>query len=135
MRGDDGFGPMVVEKLSGRTSLSLIDAAVSPENALGPICKAEPSEIVIIDAVYTEASVGQLCWLEPDELDCASVSTHSPSLDLMVTYLRHQGVDVPVYIIGTSPQDIGLGSAVSPAIESAVDNLVSTISQIYPPCG
>ena len=39
LKGDDGVGPLVCERLAGKISATVIDAGTVPENHIGPIAK------------------------------------------------------------------------------------------------
>lgn len=61
MRGDDGAGPLVCQKLRrAKISAELIDAATVPENYIQPIIQKDPQNLLIVDAVNFGASPGQI---------------------------------------------------------------------------
>ena len=133
--GDDGFGPLVIKLLQGKTSLSLLDAGSAPENSLGKIGKLAPSEIIFIDAISLEASAGSLHWIEPDELEHLGISTHAPSLDLLVSFIKQNNQNAQVHLVGTVPVQVGFGTAMSDEVRQAAEELVGLISTLYPPPG
>ncbi len=58
MRGDDGVGPALIERLQGKVSATLIDGGEVPENYLGPIEAAGPEAVLIVDAADLKAAAG-----------------------------------------------------------------------------
>ena len=52
MKGDDGFGPALVERLSPKVKAVCIDAGSAPENYTGKIVKEKPDTILIVDALH-----------------------------------------------------------------------------------
>ena len=52
LRGDDGFGPALVQRLQGRVRPVCIDAGVAPENYLGRIVKEQPDTVLLVDAAH-----------------------------------------------------------------------------------
>ena len=49
LRGDDGFGPALIERLRGKVSATCIDAGIAPENYVGRIVKETPDTILLVD--------------------------------------------------------------------------------------
>jgi len=131
-RGDDGFGPLLVRKLRGKTSLALVDAGSVPENWLGPIGQMAPSVVIVADAVSLEAPAGSLCWVPPEKLEGVGVSTHAPSLDMFVSFLK-QTIAAEVYILGAVPEKVGFNEPVSAVIRRAIDEVTGLISALSPP--
>jgi hydrogenase 3 maturation protease len=72
MRGDDAFGPMVVERLRGRVRADLIDAGVSPENCLGKLSALKPRVVLLVDAVDFDGAPGDMALLDPAKLETTS---------------------------------------------------------------
>ena len=130
--GDDGFGPQVIQRLKGKTSLHLLDAGTAPENMLGPILNLAPGVVVIVDAVSLNAPIGSLHWLAPDELDGGSISTHAPSLDLLVSYIQQYNPGSQMYILGAVPSSTRLGDNISDELKQAAEKLVSIIAELFP---
>jgi len=133
MRGDDGFGPLVIDLLRGQTSLPLFNVGQTPENWLGPIAAAAPANVIIFDAVSVDAPVGSLHWVEPEDLQMAGVSTHSLSLDVFASFLS-QTAEAEVHLLGVVPEQTGLGDCMSAKVRQGVDRVVSMISDLCPPC-
>jgi len=135
LRADDAFGPMVIKQLEGRTSLPLLDGGSAPENSLGAVCRLNASEIIIIDALCLKAPVGSLHWIEPDELENFSISTHAPSLDLLVSFIHQHNAETQVHIIGVVPEKLDFGMGPSEKIRQAAEELAAIISSLCPSSG
>jgi hydrogenase 3 maturation protease len=132
LKGDDGAGPELCSRLTGRTSAEIIDVGTVPENYIGPIVKKEPQNLLIVDAVDLKAPPGTIRLLTPDTLSGLSSSTHSPSPRLFIDLVRR---DTPAEIcfIGIQPVQTELGRSLSPEIEQAVKLLADILSEIFPP--
>jgi len=133
LRGDDAFGPQVIKRLKGKTSLHLLDAGVAPENLMGPIRRFNPSDIIILDAVCLDAPPGSLHWIDPNDLDQISVSTHASSLDLLFSYLKNDNPKVKMFILGVVPAGIGLGDKISDPVTQALNEIVALFIELAPP--
>ena len=133
LRGDDGFGPFVIQRLQGKTPLPLLDAGSAPENLLGPIRRLSPDHVIIVDAVCLDAPVGSLHWLQPHDLEHFGISTHAPSFDLFLSFIRHYNPDVRVNILGVVPAKMNLGDPMSQPVQNAARQLVEVICELAPP--
>jgi len=133
LRGDDAFGPLVIEALRGNTKLPLLDVGSAPENFIGPLTRTAPAHIILLDAVSLEAPPGSLHWLEPSELEPSAVSTHAPSLDLLVSLIKQCSGETRVHILGVVPSQVGFGDRLSDQTRQAVEQVTSMIAQLAPP--
>jgi len=131
LKGDDGAGPQLCNRLVGRTSAEVIDAGTVPENYVGPIVKKAPQSLLIIDAIDFTAQPGTIRLLSPEVLSGLSGSTHSPSPRLFIDLLR-EDISVDVFFIGIQPARTELGQPLSPEVERAVDLLADILSEIFP---
>ena len=122
--GDDGFGPWVIRRLERKISLPLIDAGQAPENSTGLLRRFSADRILILDALSLDAPIGSLHWIHPDDLESAGMSTHGPSLELFLTYIR-QFLPAEVYLVGVVPQTTGMGEIMSEPVRQAAGKLVS----------
>ena len=132
LKGDDGAGPGLCDRLAGRTSVDAVDAGTVPENYVGPLVKKAPQNLLIVDAVDFGAPPGTIRILAPDELSGLSGSTHSPSPRLFIDLVR-EDIPVEVFFIGIQPAQTELGRPFSPEVERAVDVLADVLSDIFPP--
>lgn len=124
--GDDGLGPWVIHQLEGKILLPLLDVGQAPENSTGPLRRLQISKIIIFDALSLEAPVGSLHWIHPDDLESTGMSTHGPSLELFLRYIR-QFLKAETYLVGVVPQTIGFGESMSKPVRQAAGKLVSFI--------
>ena len=83
-RGDDGFGPVLINKLQGKVNADCLDAGSAPENFTGDIIKVKPDTILIVDALYLGTSPGQYKVLKKDEIARIGFSTHDISLPMLI---------------------------------------------------
>ena len=133
LRSDDGFGPLIIKLLRGKTFLPLIDAGSAPENVLGPISKLAPEEIILLDALSLEGPVGSLHWVEPSELDDIGISTHSPSLNLFVSFIKEYNAKAQIHLIGVVPERLDFAGEMTDKVRHAACELAEIFSSMCPP--
>lgn len=132
LKGDDGAGPLVCQQLAGKISAELIDVGTVPENYIQPITKKAPQNLLIIDAIDFGAPAGTINIFKPEQLSSFAFSTHTLSPRLFVDMIR-QSINVDVYFIGIQPAQTKLGQSISEPINQAVQWLVRTLTEIFPP--
>ncbi len=129
LKGDDGVGSIVAERLIESTKLNIIDAGVSLENYAGPIVKIKPDTVILIDAVDLEKKPGAVEIIQTNDFSIMHFSTHGLSLKFFINYLCDQGIN-NVIIIGIQPETFDLGSNVSKAVETSAKEIENIIKMV-----
>ena len=116
IRGDDGLGPYIINRLSNlnedrlnddiledtyidnsinlediiyfSNKVLLINGGSVPENFTGSIKKLNPSHIIIIDACLMNRNPGEVNIVSKENIVNVSISTHSMSLAYLIKYLE-----------------------------------------------
>jgi hydrogenase 3 maturation protease len=109
-RGDDAFGPLVIDALQGRIDDVLIDAGVAPENHLHKIAALRPGVVLFVDAAALGMPPGELALYPGEYLDVGGLSTHTGSLSLADAYLRTTG-GCTTYALLVEAARSGIGGA------------------------
>jgi hydrogenase maturation protease len=92
-RGDDGFGPYVIEQLRGQKSIRKIDCGLYPENYLNKITALAPNLVIFFDTIMNDQESAVVLMNEEIlERTPVSVTTHSLSFAAMYEFLRANGV-------------------------------------------
>lgn len=123
LRGDDGLGPFLVQRLSGSVKADLLDAGEVPESYLGRIIDSQPDTIIVIDAVDMQESPGTLAVIEMDELEQVGWSTHRLSLALFMKYVQEHTGSV-IFLVGVQPGTTELGQKMTIQMEETLRILV-----------
>ncbi len=131
LKGDDGAGPAVCEKLkTANICAEVMDAGTVPENYIGPIIKRSPENLLIIDATDFDASPGSIKMFGTGDLNSYAFTTHTLSAHLFVNMIR-QEIDVEVYLIGIQPEHVELGQPLSESVSRAVDSLCQCLEEVF----
>jgi hydrogenase maturation protease len=132
LRGDDGFGPAVAERLT-----DLPDAVEVVETGIGGIALLQDlldgcDGLILIDAVDRGAEPGTVFVIEPEVLDGEHVpDVHLANPERVLTMAKAMGV-LPerVLIVGCQPSDVDeLGRGLSPAVERAVEVAAARVDE------
>ncbi|UCG57328.1 MAG: hydrogenase 3 maturation endopeptidase HyCI [Phycisphaerales bacterium] len=130
LKGDDGAGPLVCQKLMGKVAAEVVDAGTVPENYVGPIIKKTPQTLIIIDAIDFGASPGTLSIFRPDQLDSFVFSTHALSPHMFVDPICQQ-TNPDVFFIGIQPEHTRLGEPICAPVQKAVQQLAQTLIAVF----
>ena len=135
LRGDDGAGARLAELLAGTTGALVINAEEVPENHLGPVVRARPDRILLIDAVDLGERPGSVALLEIDELRDYPPSTHRVPLAVFADFLG-QATGAEILLLAVQPGRNGFGAGLTAEVEGSVSALATLLGALLPgACG
>jgi hydrogenase maturation protease len=127
LRGDDGFGPALVEALAARGYPDTLDAGAAPENCIGPILRRRPRAILVADAVHLGLPPGEWRVLDADEAAPCGLSTHDYALGLVLAWLAEES-GVPIALLAVQPASLAFGAGLSPPVERTRQALLDRLA-------
>ncbi len=131
-KGDDAVGPLTIAMIMCRLkrrkfkNLILVNGGDTPENFTGDIRKFQPSLTIIIDTCISGKRPGTIYLVEPEKIQENEVSTHRMPLSMLVKFLETT-IPTRVIILGIEPKNLNFKDDISPAVEWAIDKVVSTM--------
>ena len=132
LKGDDGAGPLVCQKLKEeKICVDVIDAGTVPENYIQRIIRKAPQNLLVIDAIDYADAPGTIKVFNPDQLSSHVISTHSLSPRIFIDMIC-QNINVNVYFVGIQPSQMQLGEPVSTPVKQAIEQLTDALIQIFP---
>jgi len=129
LRGDDGFGPRMLERLEGKVSARLLDVGEVPESYLGRVLEQKARTILVLDAADIGEAAGTVTILDGDDLAGCNVSTHQMPLELFFRFVRENS-QADVFALGVQPKQISLGSEMSPEVETTAGILSEVLIEL-----
>jgi hydrogenase 3 maturation protease len=124
MRGDDGFGPKLIESLKKKnTKANLFDCGTVPENYIFPILTTSCDTVILVDAADLRTEPGSLKILSLSELSGAGLSTHNSSIRLFTDLLMTGRDGLNIFAVTVQPKSIAFGESLSPEVLDSVDKL------------
>lgn len=127
MKGDDGFGPALIQKLKQSDNMICIDAGPAPENYTGKIIKENPDTILILDAVHLGKNPGKYEILSPSEIVKSGFTTHDMSPSLFLDYLKNE-TNADIYLLGIQPANIEFGANMSDIVKTKIDKIAKELN-------
>lgn len=128
LRGDDGFGPALIQRLQGQVNCVCIDAGSSPENYVGRIVREEPETILLVDVAHLGLRPGQYQLLQPVDIVAGGLTTHSMSSRLLIEFLENQ-TQANIFLLGVQPQTVALGEGISACVTDTLYELKQLIQE------
>ena len=122
LKGDDGFGPLLIQRMTGKIVADCLDTGMSPENYIGKIVKIEPDTIIFVDAVSFEGEPGEIKFVRSEEIGEYGFSTHNMSPKLMIENIKAQ-IKTKIAMIGIQPKSVNFGEEISPQTSEKIDYL------------
>ena len=132
MKADDGAGVYIAKQLQEKVKRPDIDVFIggaTPENLTGPVKKASPSHIIIVDAADFGEKPGRLKFLEKDQIEGEGFSTHSFPLSVLVDYLERE-TGAKVLILGIQAKNTSAANGPSLEVKKAAQSLIDVLSSM-----
>ena len=129
LRGDDGWGPVLIASLRGKIGMACFDAGTAPENFTGKVVQNNPDTIIFLDAVDLNLAAGEWAILDKTEILKTGFTTHDLSPALLIQYLETQ-TQAKVYLLGVQPQNLGLGDQMSEPVSKTLAELSRMIPEV-----
>ncbi len=130
MRGDDGCGPKIIEKLKGRNiKACLFDCGTVPENYIFPILSTSCGTVILVDAADFEGTPGSIKVLSLNEVSGAGLSTHNSSIRLFTDLLMTGRDNLDIFAVSIQPKKITFGEPLSDEVKSGIDTLTNILAE------
>jgi len=129
LRCDDGAGSTLARRLKPLLPDTTFDCQTAPENFTGPIAQTKPHTVVIVDSSDWGAPAGTVRVLDPSEVAETSASTHALSLRHFARTVSDR-TGCSIIVLAIQVGDASFGESLSPPVEAAVTDLVSTFKRL-----
>ena len=122
LRGDDGAGVELVERLIAHGYHNALIVFSNPENYLQKIAAMPGGARLWIDIINWNAAPGSFRIFSSGEIGQFAISTHNFSAEVLVEFLSNLK-DVPDYFLGIQPEKLTLGEGLSKPVADALERL------------
>jgi len=130
LKGDDGAGVLVCEKLKDKVTAEVICAGTVPENYIQPIIRQKPQTLLLIDSLDFQAEPGSVKVFSPEQLQQLTTSTHTVSLSFLVEKIKEE-IDVNTAVIGIQPSQFELAQPPCKEVTQAIELVYQTLKRLY----
>lgn len=126
-RGDDGFGPYIIEHLKDNAAIEKIDCDLYPENYLNKICSISPNLVIFLDTIKGgDAEAILLRNKEIIEQSSLSVTTHNLPFSAVVQFLHEHGVP-EVFFLGVQATSY---ERLTPRVKDIAERIIAVLDTI-----
>lgn len=129
LRGDDGFGPALIERLKGKVRAVCLDAATTLENYAARIAGENPDTVLIVDAVSLERQPGAYEIIGTPEIIQSGMTTHDISPRMFIEYLQNQ-TKADIYMLGVQPKNIAIGDEISTPVKQTLKAIEQILKEV-----
>ncbi len=129
LKGDDAFGPALIECLRGTIKAVCIDTGSTPENYLGRIAQEKPDTVLIVDAVHLGKRPGEYQILNRTEIAAAGFTTHDISPEMFMGYLEKE-TTAAIYLLGVQPEKLTFGQGLSAPLKQTLNEVSELIREV-----
>ena len=129
MRGDDGAGSWVAEKVDPGELAEVFDGGVAPENYLEKIVRVKPGAVFLVDAVEFGGAPGDIRVFEPNHMAFSGLSSHALPLRMTAEYLAARS-SARIILIGIQPAALDAVERLSEPVARSVSVLAKTLSRM-----
>jgi len=130
LRGDDGAGSIVAERLKNRIrkeNIKIIDAEISPENYLEKIVNFSPDLILFLDSMDFGHPAGEIEIFKSDNILFTGTSTHN-TFKPLVEYLKNT-TGAEIFLLGIQPKSFTLDT-LSEEVEEGIKKIEKMLESI-----
>jgi hydrogenase 3 maturation protease len=136
LRGDDGAGITIAEKLQGKLKnkklqppVKILLGETAPENLTGEIKKIAPSHLIIIDSANIGEKPGSIALLNHKDVGGFTFCTHMLPIKVMVEYLL-QSFSCEIIIIGIQPESFDYERGLTGEVKKSVNQISRVLEKI-----
>ena len=130
LKSDDGFGPILTERLQGKVAASIINAGIVPENYISKVSQINPDVVVIVDVANLGKQPGTIEILAPQQLSkINSVSTHGLPIKMFIELISSEA-KTDVFLLAVQPKTLKLKEELSPELLERLEDLEANLQDI-----
>ena len=128
IKGDDGAGCKVVERLGDDFAMPTVDCAEVPENYGGWVERRDLEAVVYIDAVEFGGEPGEARIIPLEKMMQSATSTHHLSLHYMIRFLKDEW-EGDAIMVGIQPVSMVIGEGVCAEVASGVEKVAGVLER------
>jgi hydrogenase 3 maturation protease len=120
IKGDDGAGCVLIERLGEGFPMPVVDCAEVPENYGGWVERRELEAVVYVDAVEFGGETGEVRIIPLEKMMESATSTHHLSLHYMIRFLKNEWEGEAI-MVGIQPASMVIGEGICKEVSEGVD--------------
>ena len=132
LRGDEGLGCFLVNRLKGKVNIPLIDGGTLPEKNLG-FLEASHADLVLVAvaADVPDTASGDITLIDLDQLPAMKVKTRSADLSLLFRFIPQKSRPEVLLIAVQPDNQMQNRKGVSDSVRVALDGLEALFVELF----
>ncbi len=132
LRGDDGLGCFLVNRLKGKVNIPLIDGGTLPEKNLGFLEASHPDLVLVaVAADVPDTASGDITLIDLDQLPTMKVKTRSADLSLLFRFIPQKSRPEVLLIAVQPDNETQNRKGVSDSVRVALDGLEALFVELF----
>ena len=132
LRGDDGLGCFLVNRLKGKVNIPLIDGGSIPEKYLGLLEASQPDLVLVaVAADVPDAVSGDITLIDLDQVQAMKVRTRSTDLSLLFRFIPQKSRPEVLLIAVQPDNEMQDRKGVSDSVKVALDGLEALFVELF----
>ena len=132
LRGDDGLGCFLVNRLKGKVNIPLIDGGSIPEKYLGLLEASQPDLVLVaVAADVPDAVSGDITLIDLDKVQAMKVRTRSTDLSLLFRFIPQKSRPEVLLIAVQPDNELQDRKGVSDSVKVALDGLEALFVELF----
>jgi len=133
LRGDDGLGPFVIEKLRKEKLPKDVETEDFGSGVFALLNKIELyEEIIIVDSIKKSGNPGEIHKIKLSDLKDGKITNiHEAKIDSIILVAKELGAKTKILIVGCEPKsmryEVGLSEEVKRAIPKLINLIIKSI--------
>jgi hydrogenase 3 maturation protease len=129
LKADDAAGQLLAEALRRRFPDRVFDAGQVPENYLGPIRRARPDTILLVDAADFGGAPGDIRLATEADVGGLALGTHAAPLSMFMA-LAAAETGAAVHLVAVQAKSTELGGTMCEEVRAAVGRLGEVLATV-----
>lgn len=129
LRADDGVGSVVARSLRERFPDAVFDGGQAPENASGPVRRARPDTVVVVDAAEFGGAAGEIRVASAAGAGGLTLGTHALPIGTFMQALGEMTGAV-VHLVAIQALATEFGGAMTPEVTAAAGEVTRELAAI-----
>ncbi len=132
LRGDEGLGCFLGNRLKGKVNIPLIDGGTLPEKHLGLLEASHPDLVLVaVAADVPDAASGDITLVELEQLQMMNVKTRSADLSLLFRFIPRKSRPDVLLITVQPDNELQDRKGVSDSVRVALDGLEALFVELF----
>lgn len=129
LRGDDGFGPLVIEKLKKEKLPENVEVKDFGSGVFALLNKMDQyDKIIVVDVIKKGGRPGKVYNFELKEVEDKKLTNiHEAKIDKIILIAKELGIERKIFVVGCEPKSMEYEVGLSKEVEKTIPKIINLI--------